>query len=239
MKATVVVHTESDSANASTARAFGILGGTFDPVHAGHLALAHEARTVLGLDHVLFVPNADPPHKLAADVTPAIHREAMVARAIEAEPAFVLSRLELERPGPSYAVDTVAELAERSRAEGRPEPWFILSAEVLDDLDTWREPLRILDLCRMAVAPRPGAGRLDRAWLTDHYPGREDRFRLLPGPQLDITATDIRERVRRGLPIADLVPRPVAEYIRDHGLYGTLAHGHPVGRAASAQETPS
>lgn len=201
------------------ARPFGILGGTFDPIHGGHLALAREARTVLGLDHVLFVPNADPPHKQAQEVTAARHREAMVALAIGTEPAFRLSRVELQRPGPSYAVDTVAELAELSRSEGRPEPWFILSAEVLDDFHTWREPLRILDLCRIAVAPRPGADSLGRAWLTAHYPGREDRFEFLPGPELDVASTVIRERVGRGLPITGLVPEAVERYILERGLY--------------------
>lgn len=204
---------------ATPARPFGILGGTFDPIHGGHLALAQEARIVLGLDHVLFVPNSDPPHKRSQEVTPARHREAMVRLAIGTEPGLRLSRLELDRPGPSYAVDTVAELAERSRAEGRPEPWFILSAEVLDDFHTWREPLRILELCRIAVAPRPGADSLGRAWLAQHYPGREDRFEFLPGPELDIASTVIRDRVGRGQSISGLVPEAVERYIVEHGLY--------------------
>ncbi len=204
---------------ATPARPFGILGGTFDPIHAGHLALAQEARMVLGLDHVLFVPNADPPHKRSQEVTAARHREAMVMLAIGTEPGLRLSREELDRPGPSYAVDTVAELAGRSRAEGRPEPWFILSAEVLDDFHTWREPLRILELCRIAVAPRPGADSLGRAWLAQHYPGREDRFQFLPGPELDIASTVIRDRVGRGQSISGLVPGAVERYIIEHGLY--------------------
>ena len=202
-----------------SARAFGILGGTFDPVHEGHLALAAEARAVLDLDHVLFVPNADPPHKQDQRVTPSMHREAMVSLAIEGRPGFALSRIELERPGPSYAVDTLADLASQSRADGRPEPWFVLSAEVLDDFHTWRQPERVLDLCRIAVAPRPGAEPLDRSWVTQHYPGREDRFAFLPGPELDIAATDIRERVARGEPIDTLVPDSVASYIAAQGLY--------------------
>ena len=202
-----------------SARAFGILGGTFDPVHEGHLALAAEARAVLDLGHVLFVPNADPPHKQDQRVTPSMHREAMVSLAIEGRPGFVLSRIELERPGPSYAVDTVADLAGQSRADGRPEPWFVLSAEVLDDFHTWRQPERVLDLCRIAVAPRPGAEPLDQSWVTQHYPGREDRFAFLPGPELDIAATDIRERVARGEPIDTLVPDSVASYIAAQGLY--------------------
>lgn len=204
-------------------RALGILGGTFDPVHDGHLALAREALAELDLERVLFVPNADPPHKQQQVVTSARHREAMVALAIAPEPAFELSRIELERPGPSYAVDTVAELAERSRAEGRPEPWFVMSAEVLDDFAGWREPDRIMRLCRVAVAPRPGAGPLDRHWVAEHHPGFEDRFAFLPGPELDIASTRIRERVAAGQPIDDRVPDVVVRYIEAEGLYRAAA----------------
>ena len=203
----------------SPPRAVGVLGGTFDPIHEGHLALAREALAILELEQVLFVPNADPPHKQDQDVTPAAHREAMVALAIESEPAFVLSRIELERPGPSYAVDTMTELAARSRDEGRPEPWFVLSAEVLEGFPGWREPERILESCRMAVAPRPGAEPLDCAWVTAHFPGREERFRFLPGPELDIASTAIRERVGRGESIDDVVPAPVVGYIETERLY--------------------
>ena len=201
------------------AGALGILGGTFDPVHVGHLALAHEAHGALGLELVLFVPNAQPPHKRGQEVSAAEHREAMLKLAIADEPALALSRLELERPGPSYAVDTVATIAAQSQADGRPEPWFVLSAEVLDDFHTWREPLRILALCRVAVSPRPGSGRLDRAWLSQHYPGLEDRFTFLAGPLVAVAATQIRERVASGEAITGLVPPAVEAYIRDHGLY--------------------
>jgi nicotinate-nucleotide adenylyltransferase len=201
-------------------RAFGILGGTFDPIHLGHLALARTAHAALDLDRVLFVPNGHPPHKRDQVITSAEHREAMVALAIDGEPGFVLSRLELERPGPSYAVDTVAELAELARAEGRPEPWFILSAETLDGLVDWREPERILELCRIAVGSRPGAASLDPAWLAHHHPGREDRFTFLPGPLPDVASTTIRDRAGRGLAIRGLVPPSVERYIVEHGLYG-------------------
>jgi nicotinate-nucleotide adenylyltransferase len=206
-------------------RAIGILGGTFDPVHVGHLALAREALRTLDLERVLFVPNAQPPHKDSRDVSPAHQREAMLALAIEGEPAFELSRVELERAGPSYAVDTVAELAALSRTAGRPEPWFILSAEVLDDFHTWRQPQRILDLCRVAVSPRSGAQPLDRHWLSAHFPGREDRFAFLPGPVLDVASTTIRERVAAGEPIGGLVPPSVERYIRASGLYRGAAAG--------------
>lgn len=200
-------------------RAFGIFGGTFDPVHLGHMALAYEALHELELDHLLFVPNADPPHKQDQAVTPAADREAMVALAIEPEPRLVLSRIELEREGRSYAVDTVAELAERARGWGRPEPWFVMSAETLDEFSTWREPERILSLCRLAVAPRPGAEPLGTAWVAANHPGQEDRFAFLPGPELDISSTGIRERVAAGEPISELVPEAVGRYIETHGLY--------------------
>jgi nicotinate-nucleotide adenylyltransferase len=199
--------------------AIGILGGTFDPIHVGHLALARQALRSLELAEVLFVPNAQPPHKLGQPVSPAHDRAAMVALAIAGEPAFSLSRLELDRPGPSYAVDTVAVVASASRVRGRPEPWFILSAEVLDDFHLWREPLRILELCRVAVGPRPGADPLDRAWVAQAFPGREDRFAFLPGPTLDVASTTIRQRVAAGLPISGLVPPQVERYIHEAGLY--------------------
>jgi nicotinate-nucleotide adenylyltransferase len=208
-----------DGSESSAPRAIGILGGTFDPIHLGHLALAREARAELGLEQVLFVPNADPPHKRGQAVTAAHHREAMVARAIEPEPAFVLSRVELERPGPSYAVDTVTEMAARSRAEGRPEPWFVLSAEVLEGFHSWRDPEGILRHCRVAVAPRPGAEPLDRDWVTAQFPGFEERFAFLPGPELAIASTAIRERVGRGQPVDALLPETVLRYIEAEGLY--------------------
>lgn len=197
----------------------GILGGTFDPVHEGHLALAREARSVLGLDRILFVPNAQPPHKLHQPVTAARHREAMVRAAIEREPGFELSRIELERPGPSYAVDTVATIAEERRAAGLGEPWFILSAEALEDIGKWHEPERLPGLCRIAVAPRPGAATLDRSWIAGMFPGAEDRFAFLPGPHVDITSTRVRDRVARGEAIDDMVPATVAAYIEAQGLY--------------------
>ena len=131
----------------------------------------------------------------------------------------MLDRIELERPGPSYAVDTVSALAERSRAEGRPEPWFVMSAEAADDLVTWRDPERILRRCRVAVAPRPGAPPLGLAGAQEHWPGYESRFAFLPGPELDIASTAIRERLARGEPIDGLVPSAVARYIEAHSLY--------------------
>ena len=216
-------------------RAFGILGGTFDPIHDGHLALAREAWSVLDLEYVLFVPNADPPHKKDQVVTAASHREAMVAAAIADEPGFLLSRIELERAGPSFAVDTVSALASQSRAAGLPDPWFILSAEALAELDSWKEPQRILELCRIAVAPRAGVVSQDGEWLSKHYPGFEDRFMFLDGPNIDIASTDIRRRTAAGHSIEGAVPEVVQQYIAEQGLYREPESGS--GKASGNEET--
>jgi nicotinate-nucleotide adenylyltransferase len=206
-----------------TGGALGILGGTFDPIHLGHLAIAEQARDVLGLARVLFVPAARPPHKLDRRISPAADREAMVALAIADNPAFELSRLELERPGPSYAVDTVAQVADRSRAEGRCEPVFILSVEALAAFPTWRLPGRILELCRLAVAPRPGAPAPSPEWLAEHFPGQVERVIFLPGPCLPHAATDIRRLVAEGRSIRYLVPPAVERHIVEHRLYRDTA----------------
>jgi nicotinate-nucleotide adenylyltransferase len=207
-------------------RAIGILGGTFDPIHLGHLALAREARRALDLERVLMVPNATPPHK-GPGISAADRRAEMVRLAIADDPGLELSSLELDRPGPSYAVDTVAAVAERSRVEGRPEPWFILSDEALGDLPTWRQPDRILELARIAAAPRPGWPRPERRWLEEQFPGRSTRVTFLDGPHLDIAASDIRDRVARGDDISGLVPAAVAAYIAMRGLYQEVAPTTP------------
>lgn len=201
--------------------AMGILGGTFDPIHVGHLALAREARRALGLERVLMVPNAIPPHK-GPGVSAPEHRAAMVRLAIADDPDLELSSLELDRPGPSYAVDTVSAVAGRSRAEGRPEPWFILSDDALVELPTWRQPERILERARIAAAPRPGSPRPSRLWLEEQFPGRSSRITLLDGPNVDIAASDIRARVGRGEDVSGLVPEAVAAYIAAQGLYRVI-----------------
>jgi nicotinate-nucleotide adenylyltransferase len=196
---------------------WGLLGGTFDPVHYGHLAIAEQTRETLGLAGVMFVPARTPPHKPSSIVWPAEHREAMVALAISDNPCFRLSRIELERPGPSYAVET----AERLRQESSNEFVFILSMEVLSTLPTWRDPDRLLELCRIAVVPRPEYPSLGRDWVAQHFAGREDRILFLSGPRLGHSASDIRRRVEEGRSIRYLVPPLVERYILDHALYRT------------------
>lgn len=198
--------------------AIGIMGGTFDPIHVGHLAIGEEAREALGLERVLFIPAGVPPHKPSAGVTPAEQRVEMVARAIADNPAFELSTIELERSGPSYTVDTVEELA---RTRPGVELVVILSAETFAELTGWHEPDRLFDAARIAVVPREGYPAPDPAWLDRAFPGRASRVAYLEGPRLGLSSTAIRSRVAAGRSIRYLVPDTVATYIDDHGLYRT------------------
>jgi nicotinate-nucleotide adenylyltransferase len=196
----------------------GLLGGTFDPIHVGHLAVAEEAREALGLERILFVPAGQPPHKPDRPISAPEHRVAMVELAIADNPAFELSRVEVDRAGPSYTVDTVAALVEADPS-APPALTVIVSAELFGDFMDWHEPERLLGLARLAVVPRPGYPTLGRAFVAEHFPGLEDRVTFLDGPQLDLSATEIRARAAAGRSIRYLVPQAVAAYIGDHALY--------------------
>jgi len=196
-----------------TARA-GLMGGTFDPIHVGHLAVAEEARDALGLDRVLFMPAGEPPHKPAASVTSTEHRVAMVRLAIAGNPAFELSRLEVDRPGPSFTVDTVEALVGSG-----VELTVVLSAETFAELPGWHEPDRLFELATVAVVPREGYPAPDPAWVEAAFPGRGRRVRYLSGPRLGLSSTALRARVAAGRSIRYLVPDAVAAYIAERRLY--------------------
>jgi nicotinate-nucleotide adenylyltransferase len=191
----------------------GMMGGTFDPIHVGHLAIADDVREALGLERILFVPAGTPPHKPAVEVTPVEHRVAMVAIAIADNEAFELSRVEVDRPGPSYTVDTVEALAARYLVT------VILSAETFHELPGWHEPDRLFAAARVAVVPREGYAAPDPAWLSKAFPGREDRVRYVEAPHLGVSSTGIRARIAARRTIRYLVPDAVASYIATHGLY--------------------
>lgn len=195
------------------------MGGTFDPIHVGHLAVAEEAREALRLDRVLFVPAGQPPHKLPGAVSPVRDRVAMVQLAIADNPAFELSRVEIDRQGPSFTVDTVEALA---RANPGVELHLILSAETFGELPSWHEPDRLFEAARMAVVPREGYPAPDPAWIAGAFPGREDRVDYLAGPRLGLSSTALRARVAAGRSIRYLVPPAVEAYIVDHHLYRRL-----------------
>jgi nicotinate-nucleotide adenylyltransferase len=198
----------------------GILGGTFDPFHDGHLALARAARDEAGLERILVMPAAIPPHKLGQAISPATDRVAMVEAGIAGEPGLELSRIELDRDGPSYTVDTVAKVIEDRRAAGRqPDVAVILSAESFAGLPGWHEPGRLLDLARLVVAPRSGHPAPDRATIERLTGGRADRVTVIDGPLVDVSASSIRHLAADGQDLDGLVPPGVAEYIRAHRLY--------------------
>jgi len=196
----------------------GVLGGTFDPVHLGHLAVAEEARRQLHLSEVVFIPAGHPYFKEVSRISPGTDRIRMLELALEEKAYYRISLIEIERPGPSYAVDTVYRM--KKEMDTDDEIFFIMGWDSLTTLHLWQEPERLLSLCRIVAAPRPGYSRPDIALIEDKLPGISDRSIVMDKPQINISATEIRERVRQGLPIDDMVPPAVAEYIRKRGLYG-------------------
>jgi nicotinate-nucleotide adenylyltransferase len=199
-------------------RRLGILGGTFDPVHHGHLVAAGEARYQLRLDLVLLVPTGTPPHKPRRPISPAHHRLRMLELAVSGQPHFAISRLDLDRPGPCYTVDMLQLL----RVEWGPAPafFFIEGADSLVDIPTWYQPQRLIELCELAVVERPGVD-IDLPRLEERLPGIAARLHWVKMPHLEISSSDLRARVRAGRPISYLVPAAVETYIAEHGLYAT------------------
>lgn len=204
--------------------AWGLLGGTFDPPHYAHLAIAEHVRAILDLAGVLFIPAGEPPHKVGRPISPAADRVAMVLAAIDDNAAFRLSRIEVDRPGPSYTADTLALLATDPPSGDTADPAhgefvLILSSEALLGLPGWHEPQRILARCHVAVVPRLGYRAPAPAWLSEHFPGQEGRVRFVDGPELGHSASLIRRYVTDARPIRYLVPPAVEAYIADHDLY--------------------
>jgi len=194
----------------------GVLGGTFDPIHNGHLVAAEEVRAQLRLDRVVFVPAGLPPHKLTDDVSSVDHRLAMVKLAVAGNPYFTVSHVDIDRFGPCYTVDTIELLRDEWGFE--VELYFIMGSDSLADILTWHRPGRLIRLCRLAVMERPGY-RVDMQELERMLPGIASRIHLINSPQLDISSTDIQRRVREGLPIKYQVPEAVEDYIYEHELY--------------------
>ena len=200
----------------------GILGGTFDPIHNGHLAIAEAARGCLGLDRVIFIPAGRPWLKARSlgQITDAEHRLAMVRLAIEGCPHFEASAMEVERPGLTYTVDTLAELRSRAgRSPGQTAMYLILGMDSVRELHRWHEPQRLFEMCVVVAVSRPDTDDVTASSFERYSPTAADRFRLLKGPLLNISATAVRKRVAEGRPIGDSVPAPVEQYIRYHGLY--------------------
>jgi len=195
----------------------GILGGTFDPVHNAHLAIIDEARLGLELDEIILVPAGRPWMKSDRVITPAEHRVRMLRLAITGRFGFYVSTTEINRPGPSYTVDTLEEF--NREYSGLAELYFLLGWDNLPELPRWRDPREVIELCKLVAFPRPGSSLPDIDVIDKLIPGLCQRIILMERPMMDISATQIRERVAKGLDISELVPKSVAEYIRDKGLY--------------------
>lgn len=192
----------------------GVFGGAFDPIHHGHLLLAEQSREQLALDEVLFVPVGQPVHRDGASLAPAEHRAAMVELAIRDHPAFSLWRIELDRDAPSFTVETL-EILHRERPAD--ERFLLIASSWLSAFDTWRAPERILELARLAVANRGGAGDTSRPAGLDLL---AHRLNFVAMPALEISASDLRARLRSGRSVRYVTPPEVIAYINAHGLYG-------------------
>jgi nicotinate-nucleotide adenylyltransferase len=194
-------------------RRIGLMGGTFDPIHHGHLVAAEEARWHFDLEKLLFLPTGQPWQK-PVGVSPAEDRYQMTVIATASNPAFAVSRVEIEHPGPTYTVDTLrrlrAELGESTRL------YFITGADAVLHILTWKDRDEVLALAEFIAATRPGH---DLARLEELMPGLSERLHPMEIPMLAISSTEIRARVARGAPIQYLVPDGVVRYVAERGLY--------------------
>jgi nicotinate-nucleotide adenylyltransferase len=188
----------------------GVFGGTFDPVHHGHLIVAESVRETVGLDRVVFIPTMISPHKADAAVTSAAHRLAMLREGVKSNPFFQVSDMEIERGGVSFTVDTLRLMAEGHRSD---RLFLLIGADNLRDFRTWKDPSEIAKLARLVVMNRPGFASVPRD------PALPENVIQCPVPSIDISATEIRHRVAKGLTISYLVPPGVARYIGRHRLY--------------------
>jgi nicotinate-nucleotide adenylyltransferase len=205
----------------------GVFGGTFDPVHLGHLIVAEHCREHARLDRVLFIPAWKPPHKLDRELTPFHHRVEMLHLAVAGNPAFQIDELERERPGPSYTVDTLEALHVRHPQD---ELFLILGADCLPDLPHWREPARIVAQASLLVASRPGWSLWSAEQIREalRLPSEVPlRVEIVQVPWIDDASRDLRRRVAERRSLRYLVPRAVECYIQTHHLY------QPAGNPAS------
>ena len=193
----------------------GVMGGTFDPVHRGHIELAEHAQQELGLDDVLWITAGDPWRKSDRRITSARHRLAMVQLAIVAHPSWHTSTVEIDRSGPTYTVDTVDELRVRQHGDSFT---LIVGQDALEDLPNWHEPTRLLDLADVAVAAR-GGPTLSPEELDNLMPGLSGRVTWLDMSLMPFSATQVRSLAAHGTPLAGFVPKGVEGYIREHRLY--------------------
>ncbi|MGQ9730332.1 MAG: nicotinate-nucleotide adenylyltransferase [Candidatus Zipacnadales bacterium] len=196
----------------------GVLGGTLDPVHYGHLFIAEEVGVAFELDRIIFIPCGHAPHRNDLTITPGEHRYVMCALATAGNRRFCTSRMEIDRPGPSYTIDTLRAL--RRMYGPATELFFILGADAVLELDTWHRPDDVLQEARCIAVPRPGSCLTDLAHAIGEQ--RASQIEILDLPPMGISATEIRQRLREGLSIRYLTPDSVIDYITKHGLYSAI-----------------
>jgi len=196
----------------------GILGGTFNPVHKGHLRIAERALSEFNLDGIVFVPSGTPPHKSNKNLAPGAERLRMMELAVSGNPKFSVSKTELDRPGYSYAIDTFNEF--RKKFGGDAELYYIMGMDSINDILSWKKPLELFRLCRFIVATRPGARKrtFNRLMKFPPLERHSDKIDLIE-VEFDVSSTEIRDRIRTGEPISGLVPESVEKYVREKGLY--------------------
>ncbi|MFC2045870.1 nicotinate-nucleotide adenylyltransferase [Chloroflexota bacterium] len=195
----------------------GILGGTFDPIHCGHLVIAREVQNKLGLAEVLFIPAGQPLLKKNPAISAIGHRTEMVRLAISDEPGFQLSKVDIDRTGPSYTVETITRL--KSQYKAADGIYFIVGWDSLSQLPHWKNPEQLFAMCRLVVVPRPGFDPPDITLLEEALPGLAQNILPLDINRIDVSSSEIRDRVSQGLSLDQLVPEPVERYIKEHGLY--------------------
>jgi len=195
----------------------GVMGGTFDPPHLAHLIIAELARVDLELDRVIFIPAGDPWMKATQKITSAQKRAEMVGLAIASNPAFSLSLIEVQRPGPSYTVDTVEQLLEEVGLNA--DLFLLLGWDSVAEMPSWRAPYRLSKMARIVAFPRPGVTKPDPAELEKAMPGSAEKIVYMDEPYLSISSTCIRQRAREGKSLRYLVPDTVGLYIVEHNLY--------------------
>ena len=201
----------------------GILGGTFDPVHLGHLSIADAAMDQAKLERVLFIPAGQPRLKQAEPSASVDQRLEMVRLAIQDHPGFDIADIEAHRPGPTYTVDTLVELS--AKLGPTANLYFILGMDVLGQLDRWKDPEQVLELCRLLVLDRPGEQDFNWARFYEKVSAAQGRVQVVTAPLVDVSATELRRQAAAGEPLAGQVPNAVAVYIRQQDLYQTEREG--------------
>lgn len=200
-----------------TGKRIGIFGGTFDPIHIGHLVIAEAAREEYALERVIFVPAAQPPHKLTRFITPEAERLAMVRLATESNPYFEVSDVEMRRPGLSYTVDTLRWF--HTQFPPGTEFYFVLGTDTLLELPSWKYIDELLELTHFIGALRPHYDREPEKMIAHFGQMGREKIHILTAPELEISATDLRRRLESGRSVRYFIPDIVREYVMEHGIY--------------------